>query len=168
MKRNGFLLLAVCVLSALAGWGAANARVRYKDWASRKDAMAAALRPAEQIASLIASADHVDIRGENADLEKEKTIVVRDPKWIRQVSEVMRTTPIAHPTACLCTGWRTAYFYRNGELAVSLAAIHGNQLRIFSKGASGDFPVDQVRWSLMNSALEFPKNPEQPVNPPAE
>lgn len=166
MKRNVYLLLAVCVFAAAAGWGAANARAFYRERTSQREAMASANRSAERVAALIAGADHAGIHGEIADLGEEETSVIRDPKWIHQVSEVMRTTPIAHPTTCMCTGWRTAYFYRNGEVVVSLAAIHGNQLRIHSKDVSGDFPIDEVRWALVSAALEFPKNPPHPLNPP--
>lgn len=108
---------------------------------------------AERFAELVASADAAHIRGE---MEPEANAkVVQDAKWIQTLSQVIADTPLHESTSCLCCGWRTAYFYRGKEQVLSIAAIHGSQLRIFSRAGGGDYRVDQAHWTAINAALEL-------------
>ena len=120
---------------------------------------------AERAASLVARADSAGIRGESE--KKEKEIVVRDSKWIRDVSEVIAKSGISESVVCFCAGWRTITFYKNGEFVVSIAAIHGNQLRIYSKEDSGDFPIDEARWKAVKAVLDMHKEANQAPEPTA-
>jgi hypothetical protein len=120
---------------------------------------------AERAASLVARADSAGIRGESE--KKEKEIVVRDSKWIRDVSEVIAKSGISESVTCFCFGWRTITFYKNGEFVVSVAAIHGNQLRIYSNEGSGDFPIDEARWKAVNAVLDRHKEAHQASEPTA-
>ena len=122
------------------------------------------LKNAARIASLIASADSVRIRGELE--KKEDENVVRDLSWIQQVSEVIATTPLSESVACLCIGWNTVYFYKGEQLLVSVAAIHGNQLRIHCDGDSGDYPITEAQWSAVKAVLDRRmKAPTAPAEP---
>ncbi|MBI2814317.1 MAG: hypothetical protein HYX71_08540 [Opitutae bacterium] len=122
------------------------------------------IKNSARIASLIASADNVRIRGELE--KKEDEIVVRDLSWIRRVSEVIATTPLSESVACLCIGWNTAYFYKGEQLIVSVAAIHGNQLRIHCDGDSGDYPITEAHWSAVKAVLDRGvKAPTVPAEP---
>jgi hypothetical protein len=125
---------------------------------------ASANRLIERAATLIASADSAGIAGEMD--KKEKEIVVRDSKWIRDVSEVVAKSGISDRVACFCIGWRTARFYKNGEFVIAVAAIHGNQLRISSNQESGDFPIDEARWNAVKAVLAA-KNAADPDLEPA-
>ena len=122
---------------------------------------------AARAAALIASADRVGIRGEN---EKEAAdVVVRDSKWIQRVSEVIATIPLSGRGACLCSGWRTAYFYMADRLVISVAAIHGNQVRIYwpedgGNWGGGDFRMSEERWKALSAALNVPKASVQSPN----
>lgn len=110
-----------------------------------------------RVAALIASADHVGFRGE--DEKKNKEEVLRDPEWIQRVSEAVAKVSVTSRVSCLCSGWRTAYFYKGDEWVVSLAAIHGNQLRIYWKESGGDFPIEAAQWKMVSAALESAQNP---------
>ena len=105
-----------------------------------------------RVAALIASADHVGFRGE--DEKKNKEVIFRDPEWIRRLSEAVANVSVTSRVSCLCSGWRTAYFYKGDERVVSLAAIHGNQLRIYWKESGGDFPIDAAQWKMVSTALK--------------
>lgn len=118
---------------------------------------------AQRAAALIASADSAGICGEME--KKEKEVVVRDAKWIRDVSEVVGKSDISGSVACFCSGWRTVTFYKKGEFVVSLAAIHGNQLRIFSQKGGGDFPIAEARWNAVKAVLEVHKAANQITEP---
>ena len=108
-----------------------------------------------RVAALIASADHVGFRGE--DEKKSKETVLRDQEWIRRVSDAVAKVSMTSRVSCFCSGWRTAYFYKGDERVVSLAAIHGNQLRIYWKDSGGDFPIDEAQWKTVSAALESPQ-----------
>jgi hypothetical protein len=110
---------------------------------------------ARQVAELIASADVAELRGET---DKESTsLVVRDAAWIQSVSRALRDVAVGDSVSCLCSGWQTVYFYRDGQLVARVAAIHGNQLRMFWGSGGGDFPVDEVSWRAAKAALEYRK-----------
>lgn len=109
---------------------------------------------AAHVAALIASADQVGIRG---NMEKQAAeVVVRDSNWIRQVSKALAAASLPRSVHCFCTGWRTAYFYKDGQVVVSVAAIHGNQLRVHWTGGGGDYPIAEDQWQAVKSALEYP------------
>lgn len=112
---------------------------------------------AAQVAALVASADEVSIRGEGKETKGE--MIVRDPQWIHQVSEAIAATRLPHSGHCFCTGWRTAYFSKNGEQVISVAAIHGNQLRIHWDEGGGDYEISEADWKAVKRALEIPGTP---------
>jgi hypothetical protein len=102
---------------------------------------------------MIATADVARVRGE---MEAESTgVAVRDREWIRAVSRAIADVRLGAPNGCLCCGWRTVYFYRDGRLLASVAAIHGNQLRIHWGGGGGDFPIDETSWHAIKAALAY-------------
>lgn len=123
---------------------------------------------AARAAALIASTDRVGIRGES---EKEAAeVVVRDAEWIRRVSEAVAALPFSGRTNCFCAGWRTAYFYKDGQKAISVAAIHGNQIRISwtdddGHFLGGDYPLSEEQWKVLCEALELPKASNQSSDP---
>ncbi len=120
---------------------------------------------AEHISVLVASADGFVIRREMSPKEREAVIRegkwMRDANWIRHVSDVIARTPLAEMNHCMCEGWTTAYFYRKNEMIVSIAAIHGNQVRIYTEKGGGDIPVDEAAWKAVKLALEPPKEVKQ-------
>ncbi len=102
---------------------------------------------------LVLSADKVVIRSE---LDKsDRGIVVTDRAWIERFAKTLGQTPLTKPHACFCCGWTTAFFYKDGVLAIRVAAIHGNQLRVyrFSLGDDGDFSVDQEHWNAISQLI---------------
>lgn len=111
------------------------------------------LQTARFVAELIRSADVARVRGE---MEAESAgVVVRDIGWIRRLSHALTEVRLGEPVGCLCSGWQTAYFYREGKFLASIAAIHGNQLRIFWTGGGGDYPIDEASWRAVKAALEY-------------
>jgi hypothetical protein len=111
---------------------------------------------AARVAALIASSDEARVRGE---IEKQPAeVTVRDAEWIRQVSVAFAARSLPRSTHCFCIGWRTTYFYKGGQLVVSIAAIHGNQLRIHWPGGGGDYPIDEAHWQAVKQALEYPRS----------
>jgi hypothetical protein len=153
-----YLILAlIVVISALSGWGLAY--YRHCDRVAK--AWAAEHAEAKRIATLIASANSAGIRDEMK--KQEEDMIVRDAKWIHSVSEAVAATVISRKECCLCCGWRTAHFYRNGQQVISIAAIHGNALRIYwGDGGGGDFPVDGASWQAVKAALMLPNEANQP------
>lgn len=113
-----------------------------------------------RIAALIAGSDQARIRGEAEN--KTDEVTVNDPEWIKQVSAAIAATSLPRSTHCFCIGWRTAHFYKVGQLAVSVAAKHGNQLRISWPGGGGDYPIDEARWNVVKQALELPQKAGKP------
>jgi hypothetical protein len=114
-----------------------------------------------RIAALIAKADRAGIRGE---IEPEQAeLAVPDPQWMRKIGEVIAGVRFTRAVSCMCTGWRTAYFYKDGHVLVSVAAIHGNQLRVlwtdgsgdYWTGGGGDFPIAEQDWKAVSAALQF-------------
>jgi hypothetical protein len=111
-------------------------------------------RNAARVAELIAGSDQASIRGELA--KEADGVVVRDSGWIRQVSEAIADTPLPRSAHCFCIGSRTAYFYRDGQFAVSVAGIGGNQLRVQWTGGGGDYLIDEAHYLTVKKALDFP------------
>ena len=109
---------------------------------------------AARVAAWVASADEVSIRGEGKETKGE--VIVRDLEWIQQVSAALAATRLPRSNHCFCTGWRTAYFQQKGQFVISVAAIHGNQLRIHSEEASGDYEINEADWEAIKQALEIP------------
>ena len=159
-----YLILALTVVICISsGW--ALAYYRHCDRVAK--AWAADHAEAKRIATLISSADSAGIRDEMK--KQEEDVIVRDAKWIHCVSEAVAATAISEKVSCLCCGWRTAHFYRNGHQIISVAAIHGNQLRIYWEGGGGDFPVDEANWKTIVTALEIPTEANQcPEGTPGE
>jgi hypothetical protein len=124
-----------------------------------------------RIAALIAKADRAGIHSEMEAQQAE--VVVSDPQWIRKIGEVIAGVRFTKMVSCLCTGWRTAYFYKDGHVLVSVAAIHGNQLRIqwtdgsgdYWTGGGGDFPVAEQGWKAVSAALQFPSEASRAGEP---
>jgi hypothetical protein len=138
-------------------------RTNFEKYAARKEAEKDpnyGKAHAARIAALIASSDLARIRGEEA--KKGDEIIVRDPEWIRRVSEAIAAVSLSESTSCFCIGWRTAYFQQKGEVVVSVAAIHGNQLRIHWKDEGGDYPIDEASWKAVSQALELPVKVDRP------
>ena len=119
---------------------------------------------AARTAAMIAHADRVCFRGEMEKVGDE--VVVRDREWIRAVSDAVATVPFASRVSCMCSGWRTAYFYKGDQLLVSVAAIHGNQLRIHWDVSGGDFPIDEDHWKAVQAALDLPTGANHPAESP--
>lgn len=107
---------------------------------------------AARVAALIAGTDRAGLRGEQEKPADEA--VVSDPAWIRRFSEAMAATPLPRADTCFCAGWRTVYFSKDGQPVVSVAAIHGNQLRIHWPGGGGDYRVDEARWKAVKQVLD--------------
>lgn len=121
----------------------------------------------EYVASLIAQADRVEITLSNP-LANE-TLSVVDKDWILSVSKAVEKAPLAGKVSCLCTGWRTATFYKAKQMLVSVAAIHGNQLRIYWTNGGGDYAIDEASWKKVKEALKAPKEmPSVPKLPPEQ
>ena len=119
--------------------------------------------PAERAAVLMLSADTVKILEDDGN---KQPIVFQDPDWIQRVSKAVAAAPISESMSCFCVGWRSFGFYKNDELVISIAPIHGNQLRIYeANGDSGDFPVDETSWSAVNAALNALHKPPQTLIP---
>lgn len=118
---------------------------------------------AARVAALIASADEVSMRGEGA--ETKGAVIVRDPKWIQQVSAALAATHLPRSGSCFCVGWRTAYFQREGQFVVSIAAIHGNQLRIRWGEGGGDYEISEADWNVVKQVLEIPATANPPPVP---
>ena len=146
-----YLIVAVIVvIAAVSGWGLAY----YGRCARVAKAWEAEHAEAKRIAKAIATADSAGIRGE---LEKqEEEVMVRDAKWIHAVSDAVAAAVISENRCCLCIGWRTAHFYRNGRQVISVAPIHGNALRIYwGDGGGGDFPVEEASWQAVVESLKL-------------
>lgn len=126
---------------------------------------------AGRVASLIESADHVIIR-QDLNPKDEKTVVISDAAWIRNVGVAMAAAQLGRSVHCLCIGYRTAYFYVGDKLVASVAAIHGNQLRLSWSGGGGDYPIGEANWETIAAALVAPVKPapaavaEGPARPP--
>ena len=117
------------------------------------DEVTGAQRSAHRVAELIVSADVAKLDGESED--DSASVVVRDAAWIQGVARSLRSVSLGEPVHCLCTGWQTASFYREGRLVARVAAIHGNQLRMSWGVESGDFPIDEGSWKKVSAALEY-------------
>ena len=123
-------------------------------------------RNAARVAAMIAECDQAEIGSEQT--KDEGAVVVHDHAWIKNVSEIIAAGKLPVSRACFCTGWRTAKFTKNGAFLVSLAAIHGNQLRIHWLEGGGDYKVEAAYWEAVTKALEYPagaNHPAEPVSP---
>ena len=155
MKRVFIWLGGAIVVAGLSGWGLAA----WQDLARRKQAVTtseerlAAEAWVRQLGALVASADRVVIAAETA--QPGEGVEVRDAKWIRHFGAVLATVPVGRRSACLCAGWRTATFYAGTKRLGSIAAIHGNQLRISLPEHGGDYSTDAAHWAAVDTALEM-------------
>jgi hypothetical protein len=120
-------------------------------------------RNAARVAALIASSDQAGIRSEDA--KETESVVVGDLGWIRQVSEVIAATPLPRSNHCFCVGWRTVNFSKDGKFVVSVAAIHGNQLRFHWADGGGDYQIDENHWKAVKNALDFPVDANHAAEP---
>ena len=101
---------------------------------------------------LISSSEYVIIRG---DMDRVASGALVDDKGLIELfAHVMASTPLSGAHCCLCSGWSTAYFYKKGEIVCSIAAIHGNQLRVYSPQGGCDFTVDEAHWNAVHDLIE--------------
>jgi hypothetical protein len=116
-----------------------------------------------QVATWIATADRVSFRGEEQ--KKSEATLLRDPQWMQRIGDAIAAVPISKRDNCLCAGWRTASFYKGDEMVVSVAAIHGQQLRIYWQGSGGDFATDEGHWKTVSAVLEEAFAASKPERP---
>ncbi len=127
---------------------------------SRPPEESASAHNARRTAELVRMADKVVIRGE---LEPETaSIAIADRSWVESLATALSGTSFDGADACLCAGWKTVYFYKNGTQIFSLAAIHGHQLRAFSTKGGGDFVVDEQHWKQISDLIHA----KVPATPP--
>jgi hypothetical protein len=100
---------------------------------------------------LVLSADKVMIRGE--DDKTGSGIIVTDRAWIERVGKTLGRIRLVETVQCMCEGWKTAYFYKDGVQVYSMAPIHDHQLRLYSNRGGGDFPVSESDWKMVSDLL---------------
>lgn len=145
MRRILLLVVVVAIAPAFAGWGVAAWQAHRRGQAARSFDSSSTF--AARVAAAVATADAVAVGTELSPSSSARAIA--DPAWQHRLS----TALLDRPFVCLCAGWRTVSFYRNGALVVSVAAIHGHQLRIRLAGGGGDYPVDAATWDEVNTLL---------------
>ena len=111
-------------------------------------------RNAARVAALVAQAEQASIRGELA--PEKDAVIIRDAGWIKRVSETIAAATLPHSDHVFSLGHRTAYFYRDGQLLVSIAAIGENQVRVRWPEGGGDYAVDGESYRAMERALALP------------
>ena len=122
-------------------------------------------RDSKRSIELISSADYVIIRRET-DRAASGALIV-DKNVIGKFAEAISKTQLTGSHQCFCTGWLTAYFYKDGKVVYSIAAIHGNQIRVYSEQSGGDFTVEAAQWNAMHDLIELTKTSSPlTMNPP--
>jgi hypothetical protein len=97
------------------------------------------------------AADRVVVR---SDIEKDAAgAVVTDADWTRRLGLEVGKATLTEPAACFCSGWRTAFFYRADKLLISVAPIHGDQLRVHVDDGGGDFTIKEATWKAIEALL---------------
>ena len=152
MKYIAFVVLVVA--AAFSGWLAAQHR--QKDHTAVASAVSEHI-DAHKIAAMIETADRIGLRLEAEKPDKE--ISIYDKARIRNFAGILSTTIFGRKEHCLCTGWRTARFYRNNQELLRIAAIHGNQLRLYWSEGGGDFSVSESDWKAVHSAMTMLQTP---------
>ena len=107
---------------------------------------------ADKAEKLIAAADEVLITSESRGESVNRSVFDRD--WIHRVSKAVGQSQISRKTHCFCIGWGEVVFFRQKKILISIAAIHGNQLRISSDIAAGDYPINEARWKVISAVLD--------------
>ncbi len=107
---------------------------------------------ADKAENLIAAADEVLITSESRGESVNRSVYDRD--WILRVSKAVGQSQISRKTHCFCIGWGEVVFFRQKKILISIAAIHGNQLRISSDIAAGDYPINEARWKVISAVLD--------------
>ena len=81
-------------------------------------------------------------------------LTITDQDWIHRMKAAMGRIPLGDSDHDLSIGWRTADFYHDNEFLISIAAIHGNLLRLLSSRGGGDFPVEPAQWQTIDTLLK--------------
>lgn len=119
-----------------------------------QNAFGASLAVAKSGEEMVLSADKVVFRQEMGNAVAGGEPFVTNRAWIERVGKALGQTPLLQSNQCFCIGWNTSFFYREGKQVYSLAAIHGNQLRLGSLDGTADYTVDEKHWKAIADLLK--------------
>lgn len=170
MKRPLDLLLAVCLVAALAGWGAARVRTAFLERKAarvveeRRAAIEAAEKmPARQIADLIRATGDVVISYSGEKTIGENDITFSDPAWSTQLANVIGSASFKATAPGSWVSVPEIRFNRNHEQVLKLTGL-GGILRAFTPRGGGDFVVGEETARAIHALIQQ-KQPGKPAEP---
>ena len=157
VKRNFYLLLVICVASALAGWVATLARVSYLQREAaekaKSAAMIAAKRPEKYFADLVRAADEIviaDMNGFRPDwLEYRLSNKVR----LSQLADILGDASYQAIPPGRWSKSREIRIYQMHEEVLALMSLNGH-LHAHGKEVGGDFLVGEQTTDAIDALAE--------------
>lgn len=144
MKRQGYLLIVVCLASAVTGWGLAwrQASRRQHDFEEngRVAAAAKAKGPAIYFAGLVRRADEAVIVYRYS--QNEAQVRLTDSIWLARLSDILGEASYAPLPLQFAVSDPEIRLYRKQDQIFSLMML-GDVLRAYSDRISGDFAVGE-------------------------
>jgi hypothetical protein len=112
-----------------------------------------AASPAKQLAESVLNADSVTIEFYSRSGKEEVTF--SDSAWLYQLSRILEDASYSPRSHCLCISFPQIRLSRKNEKIGSLSVHHGEKLRAYVGGVSGDFFVgEKVGRAILDLANE--------------
>jgi hypothetical protein len=169
MKRSILILLVVCSVAALAGWGTARMRSAFLERRAsrlaedRRAAEAEAKIPARQIATLIREADQVVISYSAGKARVETDFTFDDPAWRAEFAHVIARASFKATPHSFWISTPSVSFNRNHAQVLELMSL-GGVLRALGGQRGGDFVVGVETVQAIH-ALVQQKRPDKLSEP---
>jgi hypothetical protein len=144
MKRSHYVLMAIVVVAAVAGWGVAYIEHKGRVERAAAESMAEGRKPGLYLAKLIRESDAATlVYLPGKDEKDERLIQISDPQWRERLATILESaTYEVTGTFVMRISQPMIRFYKNGVPVLSLM-LFGKVIRPYSDAIQGDFIVNE-------------------------
>lgn len=161
MKRSHYVLMAMVVVAALAGWGVAYFEHRGRVERAAAEALAEARKPGQYLAKLIRESDAATlVYLPGKDDKAERLIQVADPQWRERLAAILESATYEVPdTFVMGISQPMIRIYKHGAPVLSLM-MFGKVIRPYCDAIQGDLIVhEEITASIWKLIAEQDSKP---------
>ena len=143
MKRSHYVLLAIVVVAAFAGWGVAYVEHKGRVERAAAGALAESRKPGLYLAKLIRESDAATlVYLPGKDEKDERLIQISDPQWRQRLAAILESATYEPSGVILGLSQPMIRIYKNGKPVLSLMLV-GKVIRPFCDAIQSDFIVSE-------------------------
>ena len=161
MKRSHYVLMAMVVVAAFAGWGVAYIEHKGRVERAAAEALAEARKPGLYFAKLIRESDAATlVYLPDRDGKDERLIRISDPQWRERLAVILESATYEVTNGhILGISQPMIRIYRNGRPVLSLM-LFGKVIRPYCEAIQGDFIVnEEITASIWKLVAEHDPKP---------